>query len=149
VNTVKRLYADAVFAAAVGTARTGPTSPFSYPAAKRLGEFLGRVFDPGCKIPTILFELGGDGVMILTVGQRTVCVLGMRCLDLPQHLAHTTCAYQAVFIIEGKKEKKALSGVLELITDEVLQHYPPAGVRMGDVDLRTRLLAVAHVPGVN
>jgi hypothetical protein len=65
--------------------------------------------------------------MILTFGQRTVVVIGIRCLDLPSHLAHSACAYQPVFIIEGKKEKKALKGVLQLIAEEFVQHYPPAG----------------------
>jgi hypothetical protein len=88
---------------------------------------LGNIFDNDCPIPSILFEIGGDGVQIHTFGKRTVCVIGIRCLDLPQHLAHTAHVYQAVFIIEGKKEKKALSGVLEIITNEVMQHYPPAG----------------------
>jgi hypothetical protein len=127
VDTVRRLFAEPVFANHVGTARSGPTSPFSYPAVRRLGNSLGKCLEPDCSIPTILFEIGGDGVQIHTFGKRTVCVIGIRCLDLPQHLAHTAYAYQAVFIIEGNKEKKALSGVLEIITNEVMQHYPPAG----------------------
>lgn len=49
-------------------------------------------------------------------------------LDLPADLAHAACAYEQVFILEGKKEKKALSGVVQVIKDEIVQHYPPGGV---------------------
>jgi hypothetical protein len=108
-SVVQSLYNEQVFSDAVGTFRNHHTSTFQFAAMRKVDESTGGALTTDSGPSTIPFEIGGDGVQVLNFGQRTVSVLGIRCLDLPPHLSHTRFSSRPLIVVEGKKEKSALT----------------------------------------
>jgi hypothetical protein len=73
---------------------------------------------------TSVWQLGGDGVELMTFGIQKASVLGLRCEYLPPHLSHTTVAPRLLIIVEGPKEKSNLDGILTATLDTFIRHAP-------------------------
>jgi hypothetical protein len=73
---------------------------------------------------TSVWELGGDGVELMTFGTRKAAVLGLRCEELPPHLSHTDISWRPLIIVEGPREKTNLDGILKAPIDTFIRHAP-------------------------
>jgi hypothetical protein len=106
--------------------RSHHTSTFQFAAMRKVDQSTVSALTTDLGPSTILFEIGGDGVQVLNFRQRTVSVLGIRCMDLPLHLGHTRFSSRPLIAVEGKKEKCALTCILQPVVEEFKKYSPVA-----------------------
>lgn len=82
-------------------------------------------------LPTIMIQLGGDGVSLLNFGNRTATVIGIRCEELPEEGSQSNLAWRPVIVVEGPKETTALHGIMAQTIRELQEHAPVAMLGAG------------------
>ena len=110
---------------------TDPTSFFASQAFKAYDEATGGRVGPGRPAnvaPTVMLQLGGDGVSLLNFGQRTATVIGVRCEELPGEVSQSHMAWRPVIVIEGPKEVTVLHNILANMVSQLQKHAPVQSV---------------------
>lgn len=74
--------------------------------------------------PTVMLQLGGDGVSLLNFGQRTATVIGVRCEELTGEASHSHLAWRPVIVIEGPKETTVLHNIMASTVNMLRRHAP-------------------------
>jgi hypothetical protein len=73
---------------------------------------------------SVVLSIGGDGVQLLNWGSRTATVVGLKCEDLPPHLALKGKAVRPLLVMEGPQEPSVLNHALQPAADFFVKHAP-------------------------
>lgn len=133
MQSVKDMFADPKFRLLYDNGRCRKyddnTTYFGSEAFRRYdGKALGRVGPgrPQGVLPTIMLQVGGDGVSLLNFGNRTATVIGIRCEELPPEASQSNLAWRPVIVVEGPKETTALNGIMANTIRQLQEHGPVA-----------------------
>ena len=126
---IQACFKDPHFRAAHGRGRqyTDPSNFFASKAFKELDGLCNNLIGsqrPADISPTSVWQIGADGVRLITFGQRSAMVFAVRCEELPADMAYTSNAWQPFLIIEGPKEPTNLSHVLRNTVKTLCKHAP-------------------------
>ena len=128
-ESVKMCFQDDSFRNAHGRGRNH-SDPSSYFASKaflaldeKCGWKLGR-WRPGDCTASSLWQIGADGVRLITFDQRTATVYAIRCEELPANMGCIRAAWQPFLIVEGPKESTNVTHILSSTIKTLCKHAP-------------------------